>query len=420
MAWNDRIREAAYTSPSGIRQPFIYENVTQVWDKKTEGFNFPDADGTFVQDNGRSGRRFPLRVIFSGGDHDTEAEAFDALLVERGTGTLDHPMYGTVLVVPFGAITRRDDLKTAANQTIFEVTFWETIDLVYPTAQTDPASAVLASVEEYNEAAAEELADGLSLDTAVERVTSKNQVLALVDTVKSGLQAVADITEEVQKEFDAIVDSITNGIDLLVGAPVALALQVTQMIQAPGRALASIKSKIDAYQNLITRIVSGAPGSPTSPGDEGEPALAETTNALRTADLYASSYVTGSIVSTVNNQFFSKTEALEAAQEVLAQLDAVVVWRDANFEALEEIDTGGSYQKLQEAVALTAGFLVEISFTLKTERRIVLDRDRTMIDLVAQLYGAVDSELDFFITSNDLSGSEILELPAGRRIVYYT
>ncbi len=85
----------------------------------------------------------------------------------------------------------------------------------------------------------------------------------------------------------------------------------------------------------------------------------------------------------------------------------------------EQIDTGGAYQQLQDAVALTAGFLVEISFSLKQERVIILDRNRTIIDLAAELYGSIDDQLDFLISSNDLSGSEILELPRGREIVYY-
>jgi hypothetical protein len=125
------------------------------------------------------------------------------------------------------------------------------------------------------------------------------------------------------------------------------------------------------------------------------------------------------VVSVVNNQFVTKSEALQAAEVVLTQLDDVTAWRDQNFQSLGGVDTGGSYQKLQEAVALTAGFLVEISFSLKQERRIVLDRNRTIVDLAAELYGSVDDQLDFLINSNDLSGSEILELPRGREIVYY-
>lgn len=413
MAWNDRIREAAYTSPGGTRLTFGYENVRKAVDKKTTGFEFPDADGTFVQDLGHSGRRYPLRIFFWGDDYDQEAEAFEVALLERGTGKLEHPIYGTVDVVPFGTITRRDDLKTGANQAVIEVTFWETIGLIYPAAQTDPASAVLSAVDDYNAAVSEEFNDVTSLDSAVEQATFKNSYQALLDNASSGLQAIADVQDDVRSQFDAIVDSINQGIDILVAQPLTLAFQTTQLIQSPARALANIEARLDAYGNLATSIISGD-GAVSTPGNDSS-----NSNEFHTNDLYASTYVTGSVVSVVNNQFITKTEALQAAEVVLTQLEDVTNWRDENFKSLAEVDTGAAYQKLQEAVALTAGFLVEISFSLKQERSIVLDRNRTTVDLAAELYGSVDDQLDFLINSNDLSGSEILELPKGREIVYY-
>lgn len=413
MAWNDRIREAAYTSPSGERLTFGYENVSKKIDKKTTGFEFPDADGTFVQDLGHTGRKYPLRVFFWGDDYDQEADAFEAALLERGTGKLEHPIYGTVDVVPFGTITRRDDLKTGANQAILEITLWETIGLVYPSSQADPASAVLAAVEEYNEAVSAEFEEVTELDSAVDTVTFKNDYQALLDSASSGLQAVADVQDDVRKQFDAVVDSINQGIDILVAQPLTLAFQTAIMIQSPARALANIEARLTAYGDLASSIISGD-NAVVEPSIDNS-----SSNRFHTNDLYASTYVTGSVVSVVNNQFTTKTEALEAADVVLTQLADVVEWRDNNFQALGEVDTGAAYQQLQEAVALTAGFLVEISFSLKQERTIVLDRNRTIIDLAAELYGSVDDQLDFLINSNNLSGSEILELPRGREIVYY-
>ncbi len=413
MAWNDRIREAAYTSPSGSRITFDYENVRKTVNKKTTGFEFPDADGTFVQDLGHSGRRYPLRVFFWGDDYDQQADAFELALLERGTGRLEHPIYGTVDVVPFGTITRRDDLKTAANQAVLEITLWETIGLIYPTSQNDPASAVLAAVDDYNDAAAAEFEEVTSLDSAVDAATFKNSYQALLDSASSGLQAVADTQDDVRKQFDAIVDSINQGIDILIAQPLTLAFQTAIMIQAPARALTNIEARLSAYGDLANPIITGDNAVVT-------PSLgASASNEFHTNDLYASTYVTGSVVSVVNNQFTTKTEALEAAEVILTQLSDVVDWRDNNFQALGEVDTGSAYQQLQEAVALTAGFLVEISFSLKQERSIVLDRSRTIIDLAAELYGSVDDQLDFLINSNNLSGSEILELPRGREIVYY-
>lgn len=410
MPWNDRISEAAYTSPGGTRMVFDYENVSRSTEKKTTAFDFPDADGTYVQDLGRSGRQYPLRLFFWGADYDLEADAFEDMLLERGAGVLEHPMYGTVDVVPFGSIKRRDDLKTAANQAVLEVTFWETIGLIYPTAQGDPASSVLGAVEAFNASAAEQFEEAVDLETVGDRAAFKGSYQNLLNAAEAGLATVAAVQDNVRQQFETIDASINAGIDTLIADPLSLAFQTTLLIQAPARALAGISDRLAAYGNLASSIVSGRGASEGSRRES---------NRFQARDLYASGAVTGSVLSVVNNRFETKTAAIGAAQTVLEQFDQIAAWRDENYQALDAIDTGGAYQKLQEAVALTAGFLVFISFSLKQERRIVLDRARTIIDLAAELYGDVDGQLDFLIASNSLTGSEILELPKGREIVYY-
>lgn len=413
MAWQDRLAEAAYTTPSGQRLVFLYENVRKSFDKKTSAFDFPDAVGTFIQDNGRTGRRIPLRIFFSGADYDLETNTFEIGLAESGRGKLEHPIYGALDVVPFGTINRRDDLKTGANQAILEVTFWETIDLLFPSAQVDPGAQVLSAVNEYNTATAEQFAEVLDIDTAVEEATFKNQYLLVLDIAQSILQDIADAQDDVRQEFNAIFDSINAGINTLVEDPLTLSFQTTILLQTPAKAQESIRARLDAYSNLATLIISGE-NSVRSPRNDSQEA-----NAFQNDDLFVSTSVTGAIVSVVNNEFKTKSDALSAAEEILDLAAAVTVWRDANYESLGIIDTGGSYQQFQNAVALTAGFLVEISFSLKQERSIVLMHNRTIIDVVAELYGNVDEFLDFFITSNELTGTEILELSAGRKIVYF-
>lgn len=413
MAWSNRIAEAAYTSPSGERMTYSFENVSVAVDKKTAAFNFPDAEGTYIQDLGSTGRRYPLRIIFWGDDYDLQANKFEALLLEVGTGRLEHPKYGVKDVVPFGTILRRDDLKTAANQAIIEVTFWETIGLVYPTSQADPASELTTSVDEFNTAFSEEYEEVIDVDSAVERVSLKDKYQSLLDKAEAGLQPIADTQAAVKAQFDGIVDSVNQGIDTLVSDPLTLAFQTTLLIQAPARAWANITARLSAYRDLANSIISGD-GAVVSPGVDSR-----NSNEFHTNDLYASTAVTGSILSVVNNQFSTKPEAIAAAESILTQLEEVENWREENFASLESVDSGAAYQQLQEAVAIAAGFLVQISFSLKQERSLILDRDRTIIDLVAELYGSIDDRLDFFITSNDLSGSEILELERGRTVVYY-
>lgn len=414
MPWQDRIREAAYVSPSGVRITFDFENVRRTFDKKTTAFDFPDADGTYIQDNGNTGRRYPMRVFFWGDDYDEQVDLFDAALREIGPGKLEHPRYGVVDVVPFGTITQRDDLVTDANQAVIEVTFWDTIGTIYPLSQNDPASDVLTAVSEYNVVAATEFEEVTSLESAVEQQGLKAVYNVLLNNVKDGLQVIADTQVDVKNQFDSIVGSINNSIDILIATPLTLASQTVQMIQAPARAISNIQARLDGYGNLLDSIVN-ATDAVKLPGTDSS-----NSNDFHNDDLYAANYIIGSIVSVINNVFTTQSEALTAAETILDQLDSVIVWRDNNLVSLNEIDTGGAYQKLQQAVALTAGFLVQISFSLKQERSFILDRNRTIVDLAAELYGkGFEDKLDFFISSNDFIGDEILELPRGRNIVYY-
>ena len=315
MTWRDRIQEAAYTSPSGVRTVFLYENVARTVEKRTTAFDFPDADGTYVQDMGASGKRYPFRVIFSGDNYDLLATVFEETLIERGTGRLEHPLYGQVDVVPTGAITRRDDLKTAANQAIIEVAFWETIDLIYPSGLDDPISAVEAALAAYNLAMAEQFENGIDLGSVGAQESFKPGYTSLLDSAAAGMRAVADTQASVSAQFSAVTDSIGNGLDVLVGEPLTLAFQTLIMLQAPARALSLFQDRLDGYRNLLDSLIDG-------PG--GAVALATTANDFIRDDLFSSSYVSGGAVAAINNDFETRPDAINTAVELLDQLDCLL------------------------------------------------------------------------------------------------
>lgn len=408
MPWQDRLREAAYTSPSGTRTVFAYEDVRRTIEKHGSEYIFPDTDGSYIQDLGSSGRRYPFRIFFTGDDHDITADAFFDSLTERGQGILEHPRYGRVNVVPFGSINQRDNLKTAANQTIIELTFFETTGLVYPSSQNNPSANVVTSVEAFNISLADEFATTIGTDTVFERTTVENQFRALLDVTKNGLQTIADTQDDVRQQFDNAYDSINNSLDVLIEDPVTLVNQLASFMQLPSLAVTSITDRLLGFAAIIETVL----GADISQGF----------STFLTANLYGSSAVTGSVLSVVNNEFETKVDAIEAAEVILDQFDSVSEWREngyVQFTETDAIDTGASYQDLQNSVATAAGFLVEISFSLKQERRLTISEPRTIIDLAAEIYNTVDVDLDFLIQSNNLTGSEILELPTGREIVFY-
>lgn len=433
-SWEARIRQAAYTSPSGRRIKFDFEDVSRETTKRTAAFEFPGVDDAYVQDNGHGARRYPLRCFFWGATHDLEATAFEAALLERGVGKLEHPFYGPPInVVPFGDITRRDDLKSGANQTVVEVTFWTTVGAIYPSAQVDARSEILTSIDGFDVAAAQQFDASTKLVRAVDKANAKATIRKFLKDVGGTLDKTSDAVTSVNREFRDAQETINLGLDVLIGKPLLLAQQISNLITLPARAIAGIESRLEQYERLADSIFGSSAANPA------DILLGQSVSALHTTQVandfhvsqqFAMSAVVGAIAAVTDEQtqFFAKPEAIEAAEKVLALFDKLVDNRDTGFDALQtldsistgQIDTGDAYQALQTAVGLTIGFLIELSFSLVPERRVVLDRERTIIDLCAELYGVVDEKLDFLISTNDLTGSEILELNRGRVIKYYT
>jgi hypothetical protein len=449
--WRDRRGEAAYTSPGGTRAKFEYMDLSRETPLKTAQFDFPGIDNSYIQQNGFGSREYPLRCIFWGGQSDLEATVFETMLLEKGVGRLEHPTYGTFNVVPVGRVVRRDSPRDAANQSTVDVTFFTTTGTVYPSAGTNPKADILSTLGGFDIAIAQQYGSSCDISSVVKKQNLLATVKAGIATVEATLGEVASAVTTVDNAFHDAVSVLNYGLDVLVGQPLQLALQVSNVIKAPGRALTGIGSRLDAYGNLATSIFGSSAGHPENVTSLGQALSSRTTKAsndFHTASLFAMCAVGGMInaavadpigpttpASTVSSQahpltsrtFQTKPQALAAAAQILALFDATVAWRDAGFQALGsvdavsvgQLDTGEAYQALRDAAARAAGFLVDVSFSLLSERVIVLDRNRTIIDLAAEIYGAVDSRLDFLIETNNLSGDDILELRAGKQILYY-
>lgn len=413
MTWQDRVKEGAYNSPSGERYTFIYEDLSRTFDKKTSAHEFPNADGTYVQDNGRTGRKYPITAIFAGPDCDIDADAFEDALAETGRGRLEHPIYGTVDVVPFGTVTRNDALKTAANQSTVEVTFWETIPLIYPIPQMDPTALVIDSVQEFSAALGTDTAEKLDIFDPEAVASFKDRLISQIKNVQSVIGKLSDIKSAVE----AKVAEVTGLVDNIVTATVEIANEVRdtiamaingvmELIALPGQIVTGIKTKLNSYKEILTTAISGI----FPVGNESD---------YLSSRAIVECVVASVAINLVNTDLSSQGEATEAASDLLDLLDEAITWEEDVSDNLGLIATGESYQQLQEAVSLTAGYLIEISFTLRKERKIVLTRSRTIIDLAAELYGEIDAVLDFFINSNGFTGSEIIEIPRGREVLYY-
>lgn len=440
-SWKDRLREAAYTSPSGTRIRFEYTEVPREITLRGTVFDYPGVSQGYVQQMGHSSRRYPLACYFFGPNHDLEATAFEAALLEQGVGQLEHPVHGKIPVVPFGEVVRRDDPAAAANQSVVEVTFWTTLGAVYPSAGTNPQNEILSAIAGFDVAMAQQFAASVDFGDVGKQLGAIATVQKFLRDVGATIGAVSDGVSAVRSAYDSVLNTINLGIDVLIGQPLLLAQQIGNLIKAPARSLAGIESRLEGYRRLAEAVFGSSQASPSGALQgvigltrSGRRAL----NDFAISNVFALNAVAGSLVAvtaapldadgnpSTTPQFRTRGQAIAAAAAIAEQRDQLVAWRDAGFSAIESAgagnaqrDTGEAYQALQRAASLAQGYLVQLSFSLLAERVIVLDRARTILDLAGELYGAVDSRLDDLIAWNDLTGEEILELPAGKLIRYY-
>jgi len=325
MTWQDRTRQAAYVSPGGTRFLFDYTSADREFDKNTSGYNFPGVPGTYVQDLGSTDRRYPMRVIFWGNDHDLEAKAFETALKEVGRGRLEHPRDGRIDVVPFGTIKSREDLVRNANQTIIEVEFWESTIILYPSGTTDPGGQVLNVVSETLGASSASFANNINILSAVDRASLRNRFGTSLGVVTSVLGEVVSSDAAQFREFKIVADSMANDLGDLITTPAVLADQLNILMQIPANSNVGIGTKFEGYTALISQFTSAA--NPDS-------ALRSTVNDFRNDELFAVGALSSLITSSINATFSTRSEAVTAAADIVAQFDQVNEWREINYAGI--------------------------------------------------------------------------------------
>ena len=432
-SWETRVKSRGlWRSACGTTCEFLFEDVSREIELRQSIFEFPGVDGVYVQRNGVGSRTYPLRCFFSGATCDMEANAFELSLMEPGVGRLTHPFYGTFPCVPVGRITRNDPLVTAANQSIVEVSFLPTLRTVYPSSETYPANEILAACDAFALAAGQQFVDLTNMKTIVDQQGLVESVRSSMIELEVAFSGVPRIADSVMRDFHNALAVMDESVDQLVALPDQLAEEVLALIMLPaeiGEDVAlSISDRLNGYSSFADAIMTsdgGNPGRWLSNGTAIDRRTNQLVNQFHLADLMVLAASIAQVRAVVAHTFTNRPDAVDAAAVIQERLDTAVAWRDEGFSdigtvSIDQMDEGESHQLTQQAVALTSGRLVTVSFSLVPERRIYLDRPRTILDLAHELYKSRGEEkLDELIAHNNLPGDNILELPAGRMIKYY-
>ncbi len=415
MAWQDRLVPCEYRSPSGAEFTLQYEDVNVKMKKKTSVFEFVSSDAVYVQDNGVGAVSYPVIAFFSGEDHDLQANDFFAALSEVGAGTLQHPIYGTLIVNATDDVARSDRLKTGANQSAFTITFIETITDLYPSAQTNRKEASEAASDNFDDTKAGEFDEGINLDSVAEEQSLIGEINDLVGEYEEALKPLVEGVADAERFLNDVSNSITNGIDTLIGTPLTLAFQCTQLVKTATNTGSLIGDKLDAYGDLLDSIIS-PDNTTTTPtyNNVGQ-------NSVQTQDLFAASNVSAIADSITATDFETREEALSAAESVQNSFFNYVEWKERNYTSVGIEDEGAGYEALLEQITTTVADVVNNAATLQRIRNVVIDRDMLVLDFAYQYFGTSASDtVEKVILLNGLDNSDIWTLPKGKLMKYIT
>lgn len=416
MSWFDRLKTAAFTSESGVRTVFEYQDVEKNFEKNSSIYRYPGVDGAFIVSKSSSEKRYPLRCFISGTNYDIIANTFENSLYEKGNGLLEHPVYGFKTVQAL-TINRLDELVSAANQATFIIEFAETLDQNFPNNSADLLSVINDSIDAYNIISSEFYAESINYDSTSNRLNSLNRWQNNLNLINNVLLPVAQTNQKVYEEYAVVYNSLNANLDNLIFDPDALANQFNILIEIPTE-VSNSDLKLQAYIDLITAIEATTRVNYINLNSRNE--VIESSLLLQTL-------IISMAKSSLYSEYKTKSQAI-GVTEVISNANDFVTETIELRERLFQIDDleillygdGDVCKSVNNTVTSVYENLTQLSFSLAQERVFIPDQDRSLFDLVYELYGSADNEiLDLFISSNALQDEEIIQIPRGREVIYF-
>ena len=412
--WKDKIKEGSFTSSTGQRVEFEYEEVDRDITKKGTRFEFRNVNNSYAQDSGITSRSFPLTIYISGPDYDLKCDVFDSAILTKGVGRLEIGFYSVDAVV-LGKVSRKDRFVDGAGQAVYTLEFIESIKSLYPTENVDILEDVKAKGAESEQKIKEQFEQNIKVDSTVEEETLYLRYKEYLNQVNDSFRSLSNSMSETRALFDQYYELANVSINTFLGNPAKFFFNLNLLIKTPSQMGNDLGNKIDGYLNFFrstSNDVDQNVNDPTLPAD------AQNNLALGDGML-------GTVIASLANlsttaTFESRSNAKELSDAIAQVSESYVEIRDQWYGKAEVLDTGESQQIISSVSSGAQKLLNNSLFDLPVERNITLTSPRTILDLAYQYYRNVSQEtVQYIIDTNRLQGDEILLLPVGKTVTFY-
>jgi hypothetical protein len=408
-------------SPDGNRFEAKWRQSPRTVDKKLGIFNYPLIKGTVVQDLDVTSYRWPLTFFFDGPNHDLEADRFMKAVLQRGQWSITHPVYG-FKGLQLMTITEVLDPTGSGNISEFNSDWIEPIDPQTLKTAAEMSDAVGIQADLVAISAADQFVAGLDISKPF---SIENAINSVTNAVNQFLGPIAELNASINSEFLALQRATQDLLAAAILNPLSIAGNIQALIETPLLAINDIRSRLSAYANLAGAMFGIQP-------DEGE-INPDGRNKAHVQQIALASTVSSNakiaVIDPTEGGLSSQAQAIQTAQDLSTQYDAIVANLDESQALFEDENIEDQHfsqeQSHNETMLVTSQaieFLLVSSFNLKIERRFTLDRRRAPTEIAIVEYGGPgenDANIDLFINSNKLKGSDILLLPALREVVIY-
>lgn len=387
-----------------------------------------DSNDTFT-DLGIGGRDVSLDCYFIGEKHYIEAKAFRNALCQIGKSKLQLA-YGEEFTVNVLSFELKNSLVEKANSTIITVNWHETSPTTYPKSNVSKQKEIknqVSAVKENIASTVETTANAIQNPTRLATFTANFQgVLSKVSTaldVANNVSLNSIMSDIMGQNLMSNTFTITSQLGVIFSKSAMLVNKAKNGASAFSLP-SGYSSLFGGWQSLVASLqTSSLKYSSTT--STPSPYTSEQIDELKLNDSIASSALVSVAESLLNTEFETRAEAVEAAKNIVELANS---WADFVDEQSERIvDLGDAYIRdgsVSDVISASANEILENSYKLKVEQKIILTEDKTPIELAYEYYNEdfrndPDGTLEYLIRTNNFTDDEFFLVQRGKEVRIY-
>ncbi len=245
MARPETLRPASFR---GIR--FLVDISETTGGRRNILHEYPYKDEPYTEDLGRKAREYTFDAFVIGSDHeDRRRRLLEAIELNATPGTLVHPLFGSIRVIP-GPVRHRYDNKESRIE-YFQLTFFEAGENRFPDASFDTRQAVGDAASLVQATTITAFVDNYRVREVPEFVLKDAQDNAdeMIRTIRRSIEAV-QLESSKTPDFNIQLDDYEASITDLVNEPRNFAEQTAKLFSALGAVYSNPVNAFLTYRRL--------------------------------------------------------------------------------------------------------------------------------------------------------------------------